>query len=393
MSAYRRLAEIAGKEERRIVGLMSGTSVDGIDAAIVRVAGTGRMSRVTVEGFVTHPMSDDLRWRVLALSHGEGNAEEVSRVNFLLGAAFADAVQAALDAADLGASDLDAIASHGQTISHTAPAATLQIGEPAVLAQRFGVPVVSDFRTADVAAGGQGAPLVPYADWCLLTHPTKSRAIQNIGGIGNVTYLPANAEAEQVLGFDTGPGNMLIDRAAHWKTSGVLDFDRHGQLAEAGKIDYDLLDFLLDHPFLLVAPPKSAGREQFGAAFFERILGWNNATVVPSRQRTLVTTLTAFTAFSIADAYERFLPALPDEIILGGGGTHNPTLVRLLREKLQGIPILTHEDVGMNSDSKEAVAFALLANETLLGKPSNLPSVTGARCPALQGKLTLPMPS
>ena len=401
---------------------MSGTSVDGIDAAVVCVGGSGRTTTVAVEGFVTHPMDGDLRQRVLDLSHGTGNAEEVSRVGFLLGAAFGDAVQAALDVAAVSARQVDAIASHGQTISHTAPVATLQIGEAAVLAQRFGVPVVSDFRTADVAAGGQGAPLVPYADWCLLTHPTKSRAIQNIGGIGNVTYLPANALPGQVIGFDTGPGNMLIDRAAQWATDGALTFDRDGQIAAAGKIDYTLLSNLLDHPLLLAKPPKSFGREQFGEAFFESILryvaqtdeaehaplttwcgaqvllepqprhGMNNKTV----RETLVATLTAFTALSIADAYERFLPSLPDEVILGGGGARNPTLVRMLREQFKSIPVLMHEDVcqnmGMNSENKEAVAFALLANETLLGVPSNLPSVTGATCPVIQGKLTLPPP-
>jgi anhydro-N-acetylmuramic acid kinase len=252
------------------------------------------------------------------------------------------------------------------------------------------VPVVSDFRTADVAAGGQGAPLVPYADWCLLTHPTRARAIQNIGGIGNVTYLPADAAPEQVLGFDTGPGNMLIDRAAQWVTGGALKYDRAGQLAAGGEIDYDLLDWLLSHPFLEWAPPKSAGREEFGEAFFDEVRTRGLRRNDTALRLTLVATMTAFTALSIVDAYERFLPAMPDEIILGGGGTHNPTLVRMLADKIAPIPVRTHEAVGMNNDSKEAVAFALLANETLLGRASNLPSVTGASRRVLQGKWTLP---
>jgi hypothetical protein len=220
------LRRYAEKPERLVVGLMSGTSVDGVDAALVRLSGTGRSTTETLVHFITHPFPADLRRTVLALSHGEGNAEAVSRLNFALGILFADAAETVLNAAGVETDVVDAVASHGQTISHTAPAATLQIGEPAVIAGRLGVPVVSDFRVADVALGGQGAPLVPYADWCLLTHPTRTRAVQNIGGIGNVTFLPADAAPGDVLGFDTGPGNMLIDRAVQWATDGQFPLTR-----------------------------------------------------------------------------------------------------------------------------------------------------------------------
>jgi anhydro-N-acetylmuramic acid kinase len=378
----------ADKPERLVIGLMSGTSVDGVDAAMVRVSGSRRETRAEVVAFETLPFPADLRERVLAVSHGEGNAEAVSRLSFALGALCAGAARAVVERSQVAPDEIDLIASHGQTVSHTAPDATLQIGEAAVIAERLRLPVVSDFRTADLAAGGQGAPLVPYADWCLLTHPTHSRAVQNIGGIGNVTYLPADAAPEQVIGFDTGPGNMLIDRAVTWATDGVQTFDSDGRLSAAGEIHTALLDRFLDDAFLAKTPPKSAGREEYGEAFFARFLRTAEAQKV--RQNDVVATLTAFTAYSIADAYRRHLSQMPDEIIIGGGGARNPTLMRLLAEKIAPIPVLTHEDVGMNSDSKEAVAFAVLANETMLGNPSNLPSVTGATRPVVLGKVTLP---
>jgi anhydro-N-acetylmuramic acid kinase len=253
--------------------------------------------------------------------------------------------------------------------------------------------VISDFRSADVAAGGQGAPLVPYADWCLLTHATKCRAIQNIGGIANVTYLPANAEKSEVTGFDTGPGNMLIDRAVAHETMGQTNFDENGRYARQGHVQFDILERLLNHPFLLKLPPKSAGREQFGEAYFQTLLAemsHENLWLRPFFPYNAVATLTAFTAYSIADAYERFLPRKPDEVVVGGGGARNPVLMQMLRERLSSTTVLIHEDVGLNSDAKEAIAFAVMANETMLGHPSNLPSVTGASRPAVLGKITLP---
>jgi len=381
----------AQKAERLVVGLMSGTSLDGVDAALVRVSGSRRDTAVTLVSFVALPFPEDLRARVLAVSHGEGNAEAVSHLNFALGALFADAAEAVIREAKVSAGDVDLVASHGQTISHTAaapPAATLQIGEPAVIAQRVNAPVVSDFRTADVALGGQGAPLVPYADWCLLTHPTRARAVQNIGGIGNVTFLPPNAACEQVVGFDTGPGNLLIDRAAQWATNNKQHFDEDARLARQGRVCEDLLAWLQTHPFLAQSPPKSAGREEFGEAFWQSVADRMDARTC--RPLDVLATLTAFTAVAVADAYRNFLPASPDEVILGGGGARNPLLVEMLRARLAPARVLSHEAVGMNGDAKEAVAFAVLANETLLGNPSNLPSVTGASRPAVLGKLTLP---
>lgn len=394
MKPWEHICRYAEMPTRHVIGLMSGTSVDGVDAALVRLSGSRTKTSAELVRFLTHPIPPHLRRRILDLSHGSGDAAEVSRLNVLVGHLFADAADALMDTADIPRDALHAIGSHGQTVSHTPDdAATLQIGEASLIAHRLGVPVVSDFRAADMAAGGQGAPLIPFVDWCLLTDTMKSRAIQNIGGIGNVTFLPAAAAPEQVIGFDTGPGNMLIDRAIGYVTEGTETFDRDGVYAAQGQVQTDVLEMLLNDPFLLVPPPKSAGREEFGETYFKQLILSQKMTapwILPDPPYDAVATLTAFTAYSIADAYQRFLPALPDEVIIGGGGARNPTLMRMLSERLSPIPVLTHEDVGIDSDAKEAIAFAILANETLLGNPSNLPSVTGAKRPVIQGKITLP---
>jgi anhydro-N-acetylmuramic acid kinase len=380
------LAQYQARSEQQLphhlVGLMSGTSLDGIDAALVQISGTGRDIQAELIAFHTHAFPADLRRKVLRLSQGGGTAALVSEVNVTLGHLFADAA-----AAVSKDHKVHAIASHGQTISHTPEdSATLQIGDPSVMATRLNVPVVSHFRNADMACGGQGAPLIPYADWCLLTHPTLSRAVQNIGGIGNVTYLPANASLQDVLGFDTGPGNMLIDHATVWASYGAQAYDENGGRASRGTVQVELLARLLAHPFLLQRPPKSAGREQFGEAFFDSIA--QESGINRLKGNDLVATLTAFTAYSIAQSYRNFLPQLPDEIWLGGGGAHNAMLRFFLAEALPNIPLRTHTNI--SADAREAVAFALLAHETLQGVPSNLPSVTGATRPVLLGSVTFP---
>ena len=369
-----------------LIGLMSGTSLDGVDAALVSLSGTGRGIEANLIAFHTHPFPTELRQDVLSLSHGQGNAELVSKTNVALAHLFADAAEEVRDRQI--STKIDAVASHGQTISHTPlHFSTLQIGDPSVLAMRLGVPVVSHFRGADMALGGQGAPLIPYADWCLLTHVTKSRAVQNIGGIGNVTFLPADATSTEVLGFDTGPGNMLIDHAVVWATKGENNYDINGAIAVQGTVQTTLLERLLAHPFLSQTPPKSAGREQFGEAFFESVLYESGLTI--ARSDDFVATLTAFTAHSIAQSYQKFLPHLPDEIWLGGGGAHNPTLIHHLTYALPGIPVHQHLNK-YDADAREAIAFALLAHETLQGVPSNLPTVTGASRPAVLGSITFP---
>jgi anhydro-N-acetylmuramic acid kinase len=287
--------------------------------------------------------------------------------------------------------DVALIGSHGQTIYHALDASssvrsTLQIGEAAVIRARTGVTTVADFRVADVAVGGQGAPLVSYVDWLLLRHPALTRTVQNIGGIANVTYLPPDDDPAGVLAFDTGPGNMLIDDAARRATAGARTFDRDGKLAAQGQVDETLLGELLAHGHLAQPPPKTTGREQFGTSFGAEV--WVRAEARGLEGRDILATVTAFTAASIEDAYHRFLPQMPDEVILGGGGASNLTLVAMLRQRLSPARVIAHEAVGLTSDAKEAVAFAVLAYEAIHNRPGNLPSCTGAKSQAVLGKIT-----
>ncbi len=275
-------------------------------------------------------------------------------------------------------------ASHGQTAWHDpAAGATLQIGEGARIAVRLGIPVVCDFRQQDMALGGQGAPLVPYLDHLLLSHPVENRAVQNLGGIGNVTYLPAGAGADAVIAFDTGPGNALIDAATALVTGGQQDFDRDGLLAASAPPDPALLAELLSLPYFHMPPPRSTGRELFGAGRVREL--WERRHRGPA----LVSTLTQLTVESIAAAYREWLGPV-DTVILGGGGARNPELVRRLAAALSPARVLASDEVGLNADAKEAVAFAVMGYQTLRGRPSNVPAATGARRAAIQGKICLP---
>ena len=287
------------------------------------------------------------------------------------------------------------IGSHGQTVWHIPGRATLQLGEPAVIAERTGASVVSNFRARDIAAGGQGAPLVAFVDALLLTHPTKTRAVQNIGGIANVTYLrptqPSPAvrgkAREKAFAFDTGPGNMLMDDAVRRMTNGAQQRDVDGAIAARGQVSSELFEELMEQPFLHQPPPKTTGRELFGAQFGKQV--WNTGAARGLRDEDMVATLTMFTAFSIAQAYRVFLPALPDEVIVSGGGARNRTLLRMLREQLEpNARVLLSDEVGIPSEAKEALAFALLAYETAHGRPSNLPAATGAKRAVVLGDVT-----
>ena len=375
-----------------ILGLMSGTSVDGIDAAIVDVTGAPPALTVRLRHFTTIPFTPEQREAIFPLfSPATGRVDDICAMNFRLGAWFADAALQAMAQAVLTPDQLDLIASHGQTIHHLVGAdvetrSTLQIGEAAVIAERTGVTTVADFRVADVAAGGQGAPLVSYVDWLLLRDAHRNRAAQNIGGIGNVTYLPAQSSPDQPLSFDTGPGNMLIDAAAARVTGGAQSYDEDGRLAASGRVHEGLLARLLAHPYLSQQPPKTAGREQFGADFAAEV--WAQADALGLSGPDLLATLTTFTAESIARAYRDFLPTFPDEVILSGGGAYNPILVAMLRQKLAPARVLLSDAFGLPADAKEAMAFAVLAYETIHGRPGNLPPCTGARHPAILGKIT-----
>jgi anhydro-N-acetylmuramic acid kinase len=390
----RAVADIARKDPRLVIGLISGTSADGVDAALVEITGAGLDARLGLRAGLTRPLPADDRDELFRLfDPSTGAVDRLCRFNFRLGELFADAALAVIAAAHLTPPQVDLIGSAGQTVWHIpAPhGATLQIGEPAVIAERTGLPVVADFRVADMAAGGHGAPLVPYFDLVVYRHPTTSRAIQNIGGIGNVTHLPAGCGPDDVCAFDTGPGNMIIDGLVTALTGGQETYDRDGAIASRGRVDQAWLAELLDDPFFRQPPPKSTGREVYGRPFAQRLLA-------EARRRRLaaddaVATVSALTADSIVRAYRDFV--IPrgglDEVILGGGGAYNTFLRRRIAEGL-GLPVRTSEEFGISTKLKEAMAFALLASDAVAGLATNVPAATGAAGPRVLGKF-VPAPS
>jgi anhydro-N-acetylmuramic acid kinase len=386
----------------RVMGLMSGTSADGIDVAVADIDGApvdvgGAGLRVRQVGFVAVPWPEERRRLIFDLFANQAPPAELCRANFALGETFAQAVHSALAELGLPLATVDLIGSHGQTIWHDVAdgrvTSTLQIGEPAVIAARTGVTTVADFRVADVAEGGQGAPLVSAFDWHLLRPAADAggwRAVQNIGGIGNVTFLPPLGLDAPPLAFDTGPGNALIDWSAGEATGGVWTFDQDGELASEGSVIERLLVRWLEHPFFGAPPPKTTGRELFSVDLARQ---WQaEVFAAEGGPLELAATLTELTAASIADAYARFAPGPVAEVVVGGGGARNPTLMAAIDRQLQArlgysAPLTTHESLGIDSDAKEALAFALLAYLCWHGWPGNVPTCTGARRPAFLGQI------
>jgi anhydro-N-acetylmuramic acid kinase len=385
------IRKIADKDKLRVAGLMSGTSVDGVDVAIVDIS----RQKVNLLAFDVFPYPKSLRKEILDLCNPESaSLDNICHFNFVLGEVFADAVIRLCSKSDIALDTIDLIGSHGQTIYHNPKGkrygkriirSTLQIGEPSVIAQRTGITTIADFRPRDMAAGGEGAPLVPYADYILFSNNRLSRAIQNIGGIANVTFLPRSCKQSEIVAFDTGPGNMVIDGIVRLVSSGRRRFDLSGKIAAQGKVNGRLLSEMLRHPFLKRRPPKSTGREEFGISFFDKI--FKKAVEKGMADKDMVATVTAFTAKSIARAYHRFLPVLPDEIILCGGGSRNKTLVEMLRSELPDAKMLSTDDFGISVDAKEAVSFAILAWATIKGLTNNVPGITGADRPVIMGKI------
>lgn len=396
--------EWTDQEPMRVIGLISGTSCDGVDAALCEISGSGRELKVKLLGYRTEPYSEALRNRVLAVNDPQrGRTDELCRLNFRVGWTFARAAKHLLKECGVPARDVDLVGSHGQTVAHLPPrsdtgigatgvvrgmGSTLQIGEAAVIAEELGAPVVSNFRARDMAAGGQGAPLVPYVDYLLFSDAELNRSVVNIGGISNLTWLPAGGQLEATLAFDSGPGNMLIDALIQRMTRGKERFDRDGRTARQGRCDPYLLGELLKHPYLQRKPPKSTGREEFGLEYAERIyiLGIGR-DIKPTD---ILRTVTEFTALTLADAHRRFLPgkARAEEIILSGGGALNKVLMERLRTELKDVLVRPSDDFGIPMKGKEAIAFAILARETALGRPGNLPSATGADGPRILGQIT-----
>ena len=371
-----------------VIGLMSGTSLDGCDAAIVEIEADG--SNMRLAAFTTLPMPDELRSKILdTCSLDRSNIALTCSLNFELGFWFAEAAKAVCAKAGIPMERVACIGSHGQTAYHIPQdegswlASTLQLGEPAVIAYETGVPVVSSFRAMDMAAGGRGAPLVPYSEY-LLYRSDKPRALQNLGGIGNVTVLPANCTLEELIAFDTGPGNMIIDALA--KRFFGVDFDDNGAIAKTGKVNEELLAEWMAIPYIKAPPPKATGREIFGAQFVETML-INHPHIAPADW---IATATRFTAASIAENYRAFVfPRYPlEEVILSGGGSHNLIMREWIAELLPECRVMTQEDLGWDSDAKEAVCFALMAYDTIRGRPSNVPAATGARQLAILGNIT-----
>lgn len=390
------------KEVRHVVGMMSGTSVDGVDAALVEISGTDSEPKVKLLAFENKPYPPQVREKIFSLfTPANATVDKVGYMNFLLGEIYAKSALNVIEKAGMKPEEIDVIGSHGQTIWH-APipespdgipvAYTVQIGEGSVIAERTGILTVSDFRVADMAAGGQGAPLVPFSEYLLYRREKETILLQNIGGIGNMTVMPAGAKPRDVFAFDTGPGNMIIDAVISAVTGGEKTYDAGGETAAKGKVCNALLDILKEEPYYRQPLPKTTGREHFGVQYTEKILSWWKENPIPVED--LLATVTDLTAYSIADAYERYV--LPkyraSEIIVGGGGSYNATLLRFMKERFapHGVAVRTQEDLGLSSDAKEAVAFALMADCCMRGKANTLPSVTGAEHPAVMGKISQP---
>jgi anhydro-N-acetylmuramic acid kinase len=380
-----------------VIGLMSGTSADGVDAALVQIEGSARSTRIRLQAFHTFPFPSGMREAILAASDPRtGTVDLLCRLNVALGDVFAEAALEVARQAGICIGAVELIGSHGQTVQHlpepsplagSAVRATLQLGEPSVIAERTGVMTVADFRPRDMAAGGEGAPLAPYVHYVLFSDAHCTRIIHNIGGISNVTILPAGGELTDVLAFDTGPGNMPIDGAIGRITGGREEFDKEGARARRGRVHQPLVEELLAHPFLRRLPPKSTGREAFGTVFLDQVFAQGLELGIMGDD--LIATLTAFTAATIADAYRRFvLPQHPHvESILCGGGSRNPMLTARLSRELRDVEWRLCDDLGISADALEAVIFAVLAHETVCGHPANVPGATGAKRAVILGKV------
>jgi anhydro-N-acetylmuramic acid kinase len=391
MKQRKTISDLARRKRLRVAGLMSGTSADGVDVAVIDIDS----KRQTVVGFGMVPYPKTLREEIFRLFDPKTlHVDDLCHYNAVIGEIFADALIKICKKASIPFDSIDLIGSHGQTIYHNPVGrrqsgklirSTLQIGEPSVIAQRTGITTVADFRPRDMACGGQGAPLVPFADFWLFRHHRLNRAIQNVGGIANITWLPANAEPEQIIAFDTGPGNMVIDGLVRLLTNGRQTFDRHGAWAARGKVNESLLARILKHPYFGQRPPKTCGREQFGLDFCRALL--KKSRRLGLHKVDLLATATAVTAVTIARAYRRFLDKVPDQVILCGGGCQNRTLVKMLHEQLENVKFLTTGDFGIDSDAKEAISFAILAWATIKGIANNVPKATGAKNAAVLGKI------
>ncbi len=389
------LQNIWSKNPRLAVGLMSGTSLDGVDAALVTIFNHGVQTKVELRHFITFPYPPGLKEKILEISTpGRGSVDQICQLNVLLGEVFATAAKELLRVAGVDPQTVDFIGSHGQTVHHLPQEkelfgykfrATLQLAEPAVIAKRTGILTVADFRPADLALGGQGAPLVPYFDYLLFRSDEKNRALLNIGGIANLTILKKGCQVEDILAFDTGPGNMVVD-ALMTKLFGK-PYDENGAIAQSGRVSEALLLDALNHPYFSRPFPKSTGREEFGGRFCERFL--DEANRLQLKPGDILATAAELTVRAIWANYENFIAPkiVLEELIVSGGGSRNLFMINSLRQKAQTIAVKVIDEFGISAKAKEAVCFAVLANETISGNPNNVPAATGASRPTILGKI------
>ncbi len=394
----KKLYELAEKEKRVVVGVMSGTSLNGVDVALLELEGSGVGTRINMLGFMEYPFPPGLDLVILKNSVKEtSNVEDISQLNFLLPNIYKDAIFALCKEIDFPVEKIDLIGSHGQTIHHLPEktdwfgykiSSTLQIGDPSVLAKLTGVVTVGNFRSGDVALGGQGAPLVPYFDYIIFHSDTKNRALLNIGGISNITVLNKEGTEDDVFAFDTGPGNMMIDTLT--KKFFNKNYDEDGKIAQSGKFNEDLFNALVAKDnFIEKNPPKSTGREYYGENFLMDL--YDEFSDVPKED--WLNTITEFTAYGIYRNYEKFIKETTpiDELIISGGGAKNKFLYKCIAERFgDSVEVKIIDQIGVSADAKEAICFAVLANETINGVPTNIPKTTGASRKTILGKICLP---
>ena len=391
---YNTVLKLRTKENRLIIGLISGTSADGITAALARISGTGENVKIDLLGYKTYPYEQCVRqWIFELFKPGVSSVKDACEMNVVVGEAFSEAANNLIKDLGVPRETIDLIGSHGQTIWHQPPdsstsrsstGSTLQIGDSSVISERTGLPVVSDFRKADMAVGGQGAPLTPYLDYVLHRTPDKNRVLLNIGGIANLTYLPAKARLSDIIAFDTGPGNMIIDALVKRYTGESYDVD--GVIADKGEVNTALLANLLKHSYYSVKPPKSTGRETFGEQYSEEIAQRaKELEIVPID---IIATVTWLTIKSIIGSIETFLPSKIDEVYISGGGARNHILFKGLQNGLKA-SVINYSNLGIPGEAKEALLMALLANEHIMDTSCNIIGVTGAKRNVVLGHCTL----
>lgn len=392
---YNNLTLLIKKKNRTVIGLLSGTSVDGVDTALVKFSGSGLNTRVRIADFLTHPIPPAVKRAILTNSDKKtAKIDEISRLNVIIAHIFADAVTKILKRNKLSNAQVDFIGSHGQTIHHLPGMeeylgckvkSTFQIGDPSVIANLTGITTIGDFRIADCAVSGDGAPLVPILDYILFSHKSQNRALLNIGGISNITVLQKGERKKDIFAFDTGPGNMLIDGMMYHLFR--KPYDKNGMIAKKGVVNADLFNYLINDEVYQAEPPKSTGREHYGREFQMRLL----KIVKKMNKNDVIRTVTEFTAYSIWYNYHNFIESKTaiNELIVSGGGAENPVLMKSLKSYFKGVVVRKMNDFGITTDNKEAVLFALLANECISGNSANMPAVTGSKKEVILGKICL----